>query len=72
MQVDFYHLTVAPLDRILPSIAEKVLGSGGRLLIVAGDSALRTRVDHLLWSYNAASFRRMGKRAKPGTEISRL
>lgn len=56
MQVDFYHLTVAPLDRVLPSIAEKVLGSGGRLLIVAGDSAVRARIDQLLWSYSAASF----------------
>lgn len=56
MQVDFYHLTVAPLDRVLPSIAEKVLGSGGRLLIVAGDPAVRTRIDQLLWSYNPASF----------------
>jgi DNA polymerase-3 subunit chi len=56
MQVDFYHLTMAPLDRVLPSIAEKVVGSGGRLLIVAEDAALRTRIDQLLWSYSAASF----------------
>ena len=56
MQVDFYHLTVAPLDRVLPSIAEKVLGSGGRLLIVADDPPVRTRIDQLLWSYNPASF----------------
>ncbi|WP_333571989.1 DNA polymerase III subunit chi [Sphingomonas sp.] len=56
MQVDFYHLTLAPIDRVLPSIAERVLGSGGRLLIVAGDAALRTRIDQLLWNYNAASF----------------
>jgi len=56
MQVDFYHLTMAPLDRVLPSIAEKVLGSGGRLLIVAEDPALRTRIDQLLWSYQPASF----------------
>jgi len=33
-----------------------VLGSGGRLLIVARDAALRTRIDQLLWNYNAASF----------------
>lgn len=56
MQVDFYHLTMAPLDRVLPSIAEKVLGSGGRLLIVAEDAALRTRIDQLLWTYSPASF----------------
>lgn len=56
MQVDFYHLTMAPLDRVLPLIAEKVLGRGGRLLIVAEDAALRMRIDQLLWSYSPASF----------------
>lgn len=56
MQVDFYHLTVAPLDRVLPAIAEKVLGSGERLLIVAEDAALRARIDQLLWSYQPVSF----------------
>lgn len=56
MQVDFYHLTMAPLDRVLPPIAEKVLASGGRLLIVAGDPSLRNRIDQLLWSYSTASF----------------
>ncbi len=30
MQVDFYHLTIAPLDRLLPVIAERVMtGAGG-------------------------------------------
>lgn len=56
MQVDFYHLTLAPIDRVLPSIAERVLGSGGRLVIVAADAGLRTRIDQLLWSYNTGSF----------------
>lgn len=56
MQVDFYHLTLAPIDRVLPAIAERVLGTGGRLLIVAADAGLRARIDQLLWSYNATSF----------------
>lgn len=56
MQVDFYHLTQAPLDRVLPQIAEKVLAGGARLLIVADDAALRKRVDQLLWTYAPASF----------------
>ncbi|MES2095529.1 MAG: DNA polymerase III subunit chi, partial [Pseudomonadota bacterium] len=30
MQVDFYHLTTTPLDRVLPRIAERVVGGGGR------------------------------------------
>ena len=56
MQVDFYHLTRLPLERALPQIAEKVLASGGRLVIVAGDPAQRTRLDQLLWTYAAESF----------------
>ena len=56
MQVDFYHLTATPLDRALPQIAEKVLASGGRLLLVADSEAQRATLDKLLWTYNAESF----------------
>ncbi|WP_457310525.1 DNA polymerase III subunit chi [Sphingomonas sp. UYAg733] len=56
MQVDFYHLTVTPLDRALPQIAEKVVASGGRLLIVAESGAQRASLDRLLWAYSAESF----------------
>ncbi|OYY90877.1 MAG: DNA polymerase III subunit chi [Sphingomonas sp. 28-66-16] len=56
MQVDFYHLTVRPLDRVLPRIAEKVVEAGGRLLIVADDAGRREMLDKLLWSYAPDSF----------------
>ena len=56
MQVDFYHLTVAPLDRVLPQIAEKVLASGARLLVVADDAAQRSALDRLFWTYAPDSF----------------
>lgn len=56
MQVDFYHLTQVPLERALPQIAEKVLGAGGRLVIVAEDAAQRAKLDQLLWSYAPESF----------------
>jgi DNA polymerase-3 subunit chi len=56
MQVDFYHLTVTPLDRALPQIAEKVLASGRRLLIVSDDEAQRDAIDRLLWTYSPESF----------------
>ncbi|HEU0135427.1 MAG TPA: DNA polymerase III subunit chi [Allosphingosinicella sp.] len=55
MIVDFYHLTVSPLERVLPSIAEKVLSGGGRLLVVA-DQDLLARLDEHLWSYARDSF----------------
>ena len=55
MIVDFYHLAVSPLERVLPSIAEKVLAGGGRLLVVAEPEML-ARLDELLWSYAKDSF----------------
>lgn len=56
MQVDFYHLTRQPLDRVLPRIAERVLEGGGRLLVVAGEEDARARLDELLWSHSPESF----------------
>lgn len=56
MQVDFYHLTKLPLERALPQIADKVLATDGRLIIVAGEEGQRARLDQLLWSYAPESF----------------
>jgi DNA polymerase III subunit chi len=56
MQVDFYHLTIAPLDRVLPQLAEKVLSGGDRLLIVAGAEEQRRHLDRLLWTFAPDSF----------------
>ncbi|UUL83492.1 DNA polymerase III subunit chi [Sphingomonas qomolangmaensis] len=56
MQVDFYHLTLTPLARALPQIAQKVLGSGQRLLIVSDSEEQRGAIDRLLWTYAADSF----------------
>lgn len=55
MQVDFYHLTT-PLDRVLPRIAERVVQTSGRLLIVAEPQEQRIALDRLLWSYAPESF----------------
>ncbi len=56
MQVDFYHLTMAPLDRLLPVIADRVMVGGGRLLIVSGDADQRAALDRQLWMVPADSF----------------
>ncbi len=56
MQVDFYHLTLQPLDRVLPRIAERVVESGGRLLVVSEAEAQRVAIDRLLWTYAPESF----------------
>ena len=58
MQVDFYHLTADPIERVLPRIAERVLETGGRLLVVSGDEGLAARLDHAVqappWQQAAA------------------
>ena len=56
MQVDFYHLTATPLDRALPKIAEKVVATGARLLIVSASDDQRAALDRLLWTYTPDSF----------------
>lgn len=56
MQVDFYHLTQSPLDRVLPRIAERVVAGGGRLLVVSEDAAQRAAIDRLLWTYSDEAF----------------
>ena len=56
MRADFYYLTRVPLEKALPSIAERILANGEWLVIVAEDEKLLTRIDALLWSYKPESF----------------
>jgi len=53
MRIDFYHLTAAPLEKVLPSICEKLVGAGERLLIVTDQI---DQLDRQLWSYAPESF----------------
>ena len=56
MQVDFYQVAGTPPEQVIASLAEKVLDSGGHLLIVAEDDAFLARLDRLLWDQGPASF----------------
>ena len=56
MQVDFYQLAGTPAEQVIASIAEKVLETGGRLLVVAEDEVFLARLDRLLWDQGATSF----------------
>ena len=55
MKVDFYHLARSPLERVLPSICEKLLAAGERLLVVA-EPVLLERLDEQLWTWSPDSF----------------
>ena len=56
MQVDFYQLAGSPPEQVIASLAEKVLGAEGRLLIVAADDAYLARLDRMLWDQAPAGF----------------
>jgi len=53
--VDFYHLSASPLERVLPTVCERVLASGERLLVVA-EEGLIPSLDEQLWTYAKDSF----------------
>ena len=67
MIVDFYHLSASPLERVLPAICEKVLASGGRLLVVADEPQLDA-LDRLLWTHAPDSFLPHGRSDGAGAE----
>jgi DNA polymerase III subunit chi len=56
LRVDFYHLTRAPTESVLPALSEKLLGSGARLLIVSEHQDQRDHLDEALWTFKADSF----------------
>ena len=56
MQVDFYQLAGTPAEQVIATLAEKVLDTDGRLLIVADDEAQLARLDRILWDQGPASF----------------
>lgn len=55
MRVDFYQLTRDPTEKVLPPIAQRVLDSGGRLLVI-GDSVLLDAISGALWGFKTDSF----------------
>jgi DNA polymerase-3 subunit chi len=56
MQVDFYQLAGIPAEQVIGTIAEKVLETDGRLLIVAEDEAHLARLDRQLWDQGGTTF----------------
>ena len=56
MQVDFYQLGSAPVEQVIASIAQKLVGSGQRVLVVAGDDGFLARLDRMLWDQGRTNF----------------
>lgn len=55
-RIGFYHLQRWPLDKALPTLLQKVLGSGLRAVVMAGSAERVAWLDQLLWTYDPASW----------------
>lgn len=49
MQVDFYQLSLQPVEQVVAQLARNTLAAGQRLLVVDADPARRTRLGEALW-----------------------
>ncbi len=56
MQVDFYQLTRDPAEKVITALAQKILGDGGRLLVVSGDETQLSAISAALWNAKPDSF----------------
>lgn len=56
MRVDFYQLSGATLEGVVASLGEKLIATGERLLVIAGEETQLARLDRLLWDQPGVSF----------------
>lgn len=56
MQVDFYHLTRDPAEKLVPMLASKCLAADAKLLLVSATEEQRVRLSKALWTHDATSF----------------
>ena len=56
MQIDFYQLQGTPPEQVIAILAEKVLDTNSRLLVVAEDETFLARLDRILWDQGSTSF----------------
>lgn len=56
MRVDFYHLTLLPVEKALPRLLEKPYRAGLRVLTLVRDTEEKERLDSTFWSYTTKFF----------------
>ena len=61
MKVDFWQLSRDPAERVVAMIAERVIGSGERLLVVAETPDQREAIAKSLWETSPEAFLANGK-----------
>jgi DNA polymerase-3 subunit chi len=69
MEIWFYHLQSQSLEQALPSLIEKSLANGWRVVVQARSEERLEALDHLLWTYSDASFLAHGRAADGDAEL---
>ncbi|WP_439485486.1 DNA polymerase III subunit chi [Blastomonas fulva] len=72
MQVDFYHLTRDPAERVVPVLATRTLALGERMLIVSADAGHRASLSQALWTHTPESFLAHGDLDAPNPQVQPL
>ena len=65
MQLDFWQYSQGPIERIVALIAERVIASGERLLVVDADAARRGATSKALWDSKPEAFLANGDASEP-------
>lgn len=68
MKVDFWQLSHDPVEKVTALIAQRVLDTGERLLVVSADPDQRARVARALWQAGPESFLANGEADAAGAE----
>jgi len=61
----FYHLERAGVDDVVPELLSKVLGRGGRALVMSPEETRLERLDAHLWTFREDSFLPHGRTGRP-------
>lgn len=67
-EIWFYHLGSQPLERALPSLVEKAVSRGWRVVVQTVDDGRVKALDELLWTFAADSFLPHGISGERGAE----
>ncbi|MBD2841280.1 DNA polymerase III subunit chi [Erythrobacter rubeus] len=68
MKVDFWQLSYDPAEKVCALIAERVLDSGERLLVVSADAEQREAISKSLWKSSPTSFLANGEAGSAGAD----
>lgn len=68
MKVDFWQLSRDPVEKVVALIAQRVMDSGERLLVVSKEAGQREAISKALWAAAPESFLANGEAGAPGAE----